>query len=1074
MRHRTRAIICTALVVLCEMITANSANADSPPRIPTEQIWDGRLVTADGTTLRLVFHVNTSPSGEITASLDSLDQNAKGIKVDTITVEKNRLAFELNAIGGKYEGVVNSAGFEAVGRWFQGGSDLPLTLMKRDLSSQATDSPPIPTEKPILVLNADGHTGPVSKLIFSRDGKELITVSLDKTIRTWDLATGAERRVLHPPIGSGLDGELHAAALSHDGRTLAVGGIGVATNKSRPIYLISMDTGRMGPVLKGHTNNIKDLAFSPDGARLASCSFDKTARIWDLSVNRCEQVLSGHEAGVMSVAFSADGRRLATASFDKICRIWSVGDGRCEAVMQGHGDGVYCITWSPDGNTVVSGSLDQSIRQWALDGSEIRRFERLGNMITSVRFSTDGGSLLLTRGSKGAFACSILDFVSGQERIRFTGHSDTIQDGTLSLDSAMVATGDASGVVYLWRTADGAVIHRLAGRGHIALATGWTKVGDGILWGNSRKYVSANDLGPLEHRFNWSELERSEDAGSDAIRAPSDLGSISLVRENATKLAVRSSGTTVATITTPVQTRSFTLLAGDRAAVGTQYSLYLADVRTGKLIRRFESPTATYLSVSSSPDGRYILSASSEQVLCIWVPDRGEPLLSLFPTGSDWIAWTPEGYYAASPGGEQLIGWQVNNGLLAMGTYYPAAQFRKALYRPDVIKRLLAAGSLDRALAEADAVRGLQSRRTEVAKALPPSVAITAPALARGQVSGNTLQVEAVAHSVGANPVTEMRVLLDGRPVPDGVKTLPAPVNGEVRGRWKVEVPPGSHRLRVEATSAASKGVSDPVEVIADGAGDLTGAPAGRLLVVIVGINDYLYLGDRFKLDSAVADARSIHKTFQELSDPLFRSIEARLVVDRRATRANILDALQWLKGTARPGDKAVVYYAGHGDNQMTGQFYIIPVDARIEDLRGTGISDDELKQAIGDLPCTTVLMLDACDSGGFGLKKKRKTRSIAKPTDALASSMINDYGLATLCGAKDNQAANEEGGHGYFTQALTRGLAGAADADKDGLVELYELLPYVCSQVKKLSAGDQEPTISIPSTVRSFPLSKP
>ncbi len=121
----------------------------------------------------------------------------------------------------------------------------------------------------------------------------------------------------------------------------------------------------------------------------------------------------------------------------------------------------------------------------------------------------------------------------------------------------------------------------------------------------------------------------------------------------------------------------------------------------------------------------------------------------------------------------------------------------------------------------------------------------------------------------------------------------------------------------------------------------------------------------------------------------------------------------------------------------------------------------------------STVLLLDACYSGSFG-ERKRKTRSLSKPTDDLAGDMVNDYGLATLCGAKQNQEAIEEGGHGFFTQALTKGLSGAADFDKDGIVELYELLPYACSQVKKLSGGDQVPTFGIPQSIESFALSKP
>src|SRR5271157_6457361 len=87
----------------------------------------------------------------------------------------------------------------------------------------AADTP----EKPILVLDSGGHTSSVKKVLFTPDGKELISVSNDKTIRFWDVASGEPIRVLRPPIGPGHEGELYAAALSPDGRTLAVGGAGL-------------------------------------------------------------------------------------------------------------------------------------------------------------------------------------------------------------------------------------------------------------------------------------------------------------------------------------------------------------------------------------------------------------------------------------------------------------------------------------------------------------------------------------------------------------------------------------------------------------------------------------------------------------------------------------------------------------------------------------------------------------------------------------------------------------------------------------------------------------------------------
>ena len=142
--------------------------------------------------------------------------------------------------------------------------------------------------------------------------------------------------------------------------------------------------------------------------------------------------------------------------------------------------------------------------------------------------------------------------------------------------------------------------------------------------------------------------------------------------------------------------------------------------------------------MASSPDGHCFLTCGVDQTLQIHVPERRLPLLTLFFADDQWIAWTPEGYYAASPGGERLMGWQVNNGLEQMATFYPAAQFRKSLYRPDVIKLLLQAGSLEKALEIADRARGKASQRVEVGDVLPPQVRITSlRSLAAGRQRGD-------------------------------------------------------------------------------------------------------------------------------------------------------------------------------------------------------------------------------------------------------------------------------------------------------------------------------------------------
>jgi len=256
---------------------------------------------------------------------------------------------------------------------------------------------------------------------------------------------------------------------------------------------------------------------------------------------------------------------------------------------------------------------------------------------------------------------------------------------------------------------------------------------------------------------------------------------------------------------------------------------------------------------------------------------------------------------------------------------------------------------------------------------------------------------------------------------------------------------------------------------------ELTSGDGPSLYVLSIGINDYA--DKRLKLDCAAPDARDLRQAFLTHSRRQFPGgVEARLLLDAQATRANILEGLKWLAGKAKGNDVAVVFYAGHGDSQIEGQFYLVPVDANLRRLGATGVSGQALKKALGDLPCTTMLILDACDSGAFDAKtmKTRKTRALPTATDTMLKQMVNDEGLVVMCGAAKGTEAAEENGHGFFTRAIIDGLSGKADIFKKGRVDLIDLQAYVINRVGELSAGEQEPTMSIPSTVRSFPLSKP
>ena len=228
-----------------------------------------------------------------------------------------------------------------------------------------------------------------------------------------------------------------------------------------------MDTGRIERVLKGHTNVIFALAFAPDGRRLASGSFDKTARVWDVASGRCEQVLQGHTNSIYGVAFAPDGRRLATASYDTTGRIWSVTDGRCEQVLRGHAKEVRCVAWSPDGKVVATGS-SRSIHP----AVETRRYVHPDlrwpgepDCLPDLHRRLPRAAVHMGRRKKNIRGSALLDLTTGRERVRFAQHNNTVMAGALSPDGTLAATGDFLGETYLWKTSDATPVHRLAGKG---------------------------------------------------------------------------------------------------------------------------------------------------------------------------------------------------------------------------------------------------------------------------------------------------------------------------------------------------------------------------------------------------------------------------------------------------------------------------------------------------------------------------------------------------------------------------------------------------------------------------------
>ncbi|MGE0609512.1 MAG: protein kinase [Pirellulales bacterium] len=519
---------------------------------------------------------------------------------------------------------------------------------------------------------------PIDSVAWSPNGQRFVAGSWDGLARIWQV--GGNNPPLQIPYGGSY---VQAVAFSPDGQWVATGG----NDRRGFVRLWNAETGKPRPVaFKGHEDSVLSVAFSRDGKKLLTSSYDKTARLWDVETGEELRVFRGHHWWVWAAIFSPDEKRVITASQDGTALVWDLAknETRSLPMFTGHTGPVYTLAISPDGQRVASGGYDNRVLIWNVDDVKPFDFKQLvttGKVdppqyraleghtaaIRSVRFSKDG-KLLLTAGQDNAV--KVWDVESGKTLKTLRGHAGWVRSCAFSPDGHWVLSGSHDHEAKIWSIEGYEEVRVLRGRvleGHTdgVMAARFSPNGQRVVTASRDRtarlwdVATAKELKMLEegHEFLASNAAFFAD-GQHLVTAAVD---------NTARVWDVSTGTETLRLEGTGRAAALALSRdGQRIATGGLNRLaQIWNATTGELLFKLDAHPAEVTAAAFSPDGRLLLTGDADGHARLWNTADGKLLHKLTGHTRKIVAaaFTADGSRGLTASADNTVGqWDIATG----------------------------------------------------------------------------------------------------------------------------------------------------------------------------------------------------------------------------------------------------------------------------------------------------------------------------------------------------------------------------------------------------------------------------
>ncbi|PSB04666.1 AAA-like domain-containing protein [Merismopedia glauca] len=286
-----------------------------------------------------------------------------------------------------------------------------------------------------------GHSLEVNNASFSLDSQLVISASQDGTLKLWGrngvfLETLSDSPGWYRSVTFSPNAKQVAAAIE---KTVKLWNFLPCEDRSKCLYRLHLVR-----TFTGHKGRVYTVSFSPDGQTIASGSYDKTIKLWNID-GQLIHSLNGHLDAVYSVNFSSDGKVIASGSADSTIKLWQP-DGKFLRSLVGHLDRVNSVVFSPDGKILASASNDNTIKLWNVDGTSLLTLNGHQSQVNSVAFNPDGKTLASASDDNTIKLWN----VDGTSLLTLNGHQSQVNSVAFSPDGKTLASASWDQTVMLW------------------------------------------------------------------------------------------------------------------------------------------------------------------------------------------------------------------------------------------------------------------------------------------------------------------------------------------------------------------------------------------------------------------------------------------------------------------------------------------------------------------------------------------------------------------------------------------------------------------------------------------------